>query len=259
MAYDIETTITIVILASLSIVYIYLLCSPSQPRVPPPNRPFILQKSIFAKETFDAVQQAMKEAKTSKYSFSKYDDFNYSSSEREFGGKGHADDFFFDGYTQDGGKYKKDHDEEKNEPIVPSSKYICQDGWISIRSEMNYKYLWMHSTEKLWMGATATIDTPLHRKSFKMIPANESCANGGWVILQEGDTKGYLLMVAKTPIYNADEWVVKVGTDNLEEAKNDTQYHFLIEEEGYVLNKRSMAFITGIIQSITFFDYHQIS
>ena len=192
----------------------------------------------------------MKDAKTtSKYSFSKYDDFNYSSkSSREFGSNGHADDFFLDGYDDqvDVKKGSKDRDEEKYEPITPSTKYKCEDGWISMRSEMNYKYLWMHSTEKLWMGATATIDTPLHRKSFKMIPANESCGNGGWVILQEGDTKGYLLMVEKTKIYVADEWVVKVGTDNLEEAKNDTRYHFLIEDEGYVLNKRSMAFITGM-------------
>ena len=250
MGIDIETTVTIVILLSLSLVYIYLLCSPSQPRVPPPNRPFILPRSIFAQDTFDAVQQAMKDAKTtSKYSFSKYDDFNYSSkSSREFGSNGHADDFFLDGYDDqvDVKKGSKDRDEEKYEPITPSTKYKCEDGWISMRSEMNYKYLWMHSTEKLWMGATATIDTPLHRKSFKMIPANESCGNGGWVILQEGDTKGYLLMVEKTKIYVADEWVVKVGTDNLEEAKNDTRYHFLIEDEGYVLNKRSMAFITGM-------------
>jgi hypothetical protein len=102
------------------------------------------------------------------------------------------------------------------------------------------------------MGATATIDTPLHRKSFKMIPANESCQNEGWVLLQEGDTKGFLLMVARTSKYAADEWVVKVGTEDLDEARNDTQYHFLIEEDGYVLNKRSMAFITGIFSYLPF-------
>ena len=247
MGIDIETSVTIVILLSLSLVYIYLLCSPSQPRVPPSNRPFILPRSIFAQDTFDVVQQSMKDAKTtSKYSFSKYDDFNYSQS-REFGSKGHADDFFLDGYEdQLDGNSSRERSEDKYEAITPSTKYKCEDGWISMRSEMNYKYLWMHSSEKLWMGATATIDTPLHRKSFKMIPANKSCENGGWVILQEGDTKGYLVMVEKTNIYVADEWVVKVGTDNLEEAKNDTRYHFLIEEEGYVLNRKSMAFITGV-------------
>mmetsp|Transcript_28150 Transcript_28150/g.38699 ORF Transcript_28150/g.38699 Transcript_28150/m.38699 type:complete len:560 (-) Transcript_28150:12-1691(-) len=247
--YDTETSVTIVILLSLSLVYIYLLFSPSQPRVPLHNRPFILKPSLFSQAAFDIVQQGLKDApSSSKYTFSKYDDFNYSfSSEMEFGSsKGsHTDDFFLDGYESQKGKDSRSGDrEESNAVVIPSSKYICQDGWISIRSEMNYKYLWMHSTEKLWMGATATIDTPLHRKSFKMIPANESCENGGWVILQEGDTKGFLFMVEKTANYNSDEWVVKIGTENVEEAKNDTQYHFLIEEAGYVLNKRSMAFVT---------------
>jgi len=232
------------------LVYIYLLFSPSQPRVPLHNRPFILKPSLFSKAAFDIVQQGLKDAQsTSKYSFSKYDDFNYSfSSEMEFGSKGgHTDDFFLDSYETQKTRSRSRDKVDTNTVIVPSLKYVCQDGWISMRSEMNYKYLWMHSTEKLWMGATATIDTPLHRKSFKMIPANQSCENGGWVILQEGDTKGFLLMVAKTENYNSDEWVVKIGTESLEEAKNDTQYHFLIEEDGYVLNKRSMAFITGTL------------
>ena len=35
------------------------------------------------------------------------------------------------------------------------------------------------------MSATATMDTPTHRKAFKMEAVEEDCRNG-WVILKEG-------------------------------------------------------------------------
>jgi hypothetical protein len=36
---------------------------------------------------------------------------------------------------------------------------------------------------------------------------------------------------------------VKVGTDGRTEALNDKQYHFLLEEEGYILNREALAFL----------------
>jgi hypothetical protein len=129
--------------------------------------------------------------------------------------------------------------------MTPSSKYRCQEnGWLAIRAEINYKYLWMHAGEHGWMGATATMDTPLHRRSFELHPVNDSCADGqGWVRLREGDSQGFLMMVSPTGEFAVDEWVVKVGSDLLNVTDADPQYHFLLEEEGYLLNRGSMAFV----------------
>ena len=40
-----------------------------------------------------------------------------------------------------------------------------------------------------------------------------------------------------------DEWVIKVSSDNRGEAISDPSYHFLLEEEGYLLNSKAMAFV----------------
>ena len=37
--------------------------------------------------------------------------------------------------------------------------------------------------------------------------------------------------------YVNDEWVVKVDSDSKTIAEMDSSYHFLIEEEGYLINK----------------------
>jgi hypothetical protein len=63
------------------------------------------------------------------------------------------------------------------------------------------------------------------------------------VMLREGDTKGFLMMVAPTGGDALDEWVVKSGKAALNETTTDQQYHFLLEEEGYMLNRGSMAFL----------------
>ena len=63
---------------------------------------------------------------------------------------------------------------------------------------------------------------------------------------------GYLMMVPpagegeETP---DDEWVIKVSSDNKAEAISDPRYHFLLEEEGYILNKKALAFINIFSQS----------
>ena len=98
----------------------------------------------------------------------------------------------------------------------------------------------------MWMAAGATIDTPMHHKSFKLSPVDANCGNGGWVVLQEGDSNGFIYMVPPNGAaegYSRDEWVVKMGTDNSSVAKNDTAYHFLVESEGFLLNRRAMAFV----------------
>lgn len=67
--------------------------------------------------------------------------------------------------------------------------------------------------------------------------------------LREGDSNGFLLMVNPTGSFAVDEWVVKIGTDSLAESLNDTQYHFLLEADGYILNRAAMAFVNVITEA----------
>ena len=66
-------------------------------------------------------------------------------------------------------KYKRTVDELKAiVPNVPDSEYWCKHSFITMRSEVNYKYLWMFGTEDYTMSATASIDTPLYLKTFEV-------------------------------------------------------------------------------------------
>jgi hypothetical protein len=135
------------------------------------------------------------------------------------------------------------------EPIVPSTNFHCDTDWMLIRSQLNYKFLWMH-TATMWMAAGATIDTPMHHKSFKMTPVDKDCKEG-WVMLQEGDSNGFIYMVPPNSAVEGfkDDWVVKIGTADETAARNSTVYHFLVENDGYLLNRRNMAFVNVISNS----------
>ena len=56
-------------------------------------------------------------------------------------------------------------------------------------------------------------------------------------------------MVKPTGTFAVDEWVVKIGTDSLVESANDTQYHFLLENDGYILNRAAVAFVNVITEA----------
>lgn len=208
---------------------------------------------------------------------------NYSSSandNNEFGSRGKRDDFFIDGYYSEKKKYDDDDDGfgrygnsfKKSLPggaIVPSTNFLCfpsmnengdqvPDTWVTVRSDLNYKFLWMHAAENLWMGATATMDTPLQRKAIQMIPLNANCSEG-WVRLREGDTDQFIYM--SIPVVNttvADEWVIKLGVSNEEETINDTRYHFLFEKDGYILNRGIFHHFLTILKVIHNF-LHQVT
>lgn len=254
-----EAFAIISILIVLILIYVYLLMSPSQPRVPPKPRNFVIQRE--SKEKYQEFLKSFQQSQSSSYdkwegwgSYSNhssngrgyYDDvwgeYNRNSS---WGGEGQPDDFFLDPYKID----KDDEDDKLSKPIVPSTKYRCQSGWVTIRSELNYKYLWMHSNENLWMGASASMDTPLHRKAFEMVPVHSNCSDG-WLRLREGDSQGFVMMVPPTGNYSSEEWVIKVGSANNELTDLDERYHFLLEEEGYVLNRGApMAFVNVMADS----------
>ena len=245
-----ENMLTIGILGTLASIYVYLLLSPSQPHLSVKPRNFVIQRDT--KEAFKIFYDAFEKSKSPRYE-TRGQESNYSheSSSKEWGSKGGADDFFWDAYKDDTFSDR----EKKNSsftvevgPNVPSISYTCVKGWLSIRAEINYKYLWMHAGENGWMGATATMDTPLHRKSYEMVPVLDSC-EGGWVRLREADSPGFLMMIGPSGDYAIDEWVVKVGSSLLNETAADLRYHFLIENEGYLLNRGSMAFVNVLPQA----------
>ena len=167
------------------------------------------------------------------------------------------DDFMLVGHADQMQRARDARNEESldlpTEPIEPSEHYTCGDSWVVARSGMNYKYLWMHQNYN-WMSATGTMDTPLHHRSFKMHPVSPDCAEGGWVLLQEGDSKGFIRMVPPQESA-AEAWVVKIASDNIIEALNDTTYHFLLEKDeqdessGYILNRGNMAFVNVMADS----------
>lgn len=241
-----ENMITIAILGTVASIYIYLLVSPSQPHLLARPRNFVLHR-----DTLEAYKLFYENFKKDQYpSYESWGQSgNFSSTDLsygEWGTKGEKDDFFMNDYKDDTFRNSSDSRGEVAEvphgPNVPSDQYRCGEGWLSIRAEINFKYLWMHTGENEWMGATATMDTPLHRRSYEMLPVNKTC-EGGWLRLREADSPGFLMMVPPTTSFEIDEWVVKVGSSLLNETESDERYHFLLEEEGYLLNKGSMAFV----------------
>jgi hypothetical protein len=234
-----ENWITIAILGVLASIYIYLLLSPSQPHLASATRNFVIQKDT--KAAYTLFYDSFKKGKSSSFDLWGADgNYSYTNSNKEWGKIGEKDDFFLTGYEKD--YPTRSPTAESTGPIIPSTFYRCSEGWLTIRAEINYKYLWMHTGENGWMGATATMDTPLHRRSYQMVPVTDSCENG-WLRLREGDSDGFLMMVAPTGVFALDEWVVKVGSSLLNETATDERYHFLLEEAGYLLNKGSMAFV----------------
>lgn len=300
--YDLENKITITILFALTGVYLYLLLSPSQPHLP--TNPLNVVITRDSQAAYDEFMKGLRDYESLgqyKYEGNFVDDkFNYSgsgsfeSSWEEWAAlrgssQEQRDDFFLDpseaGLNKYGGSGSGSgigeggYDDDQNiEVITPSSDFLCVTGWLTIRSQVNYKYLWMHGNEQQWMGASATMDTPMHRKTFYIQPVYPNCQDSqsqnrsGWSVLREGDSKSFIQLISPnhttarhvtdnssnqdssldhitTSIYSSEMWVVKLGTENLEEALSDPSYHFLLESDGFVLHRESLAFINVIPES----------
>ncbi|MCL4416424.1 MAG: hypothetical protein M1365_06985 [Actinobacteria bacterium] len=236
---DFETKATLLILIALCSIYIYLLVSPNQPHLPAHPINVVIQRDSL--ENFNKFMQEYKEYhyayENYNYTDDKLENYNYTGS--EWGSSGMHDDFFLD--TEDPRESIEDF-----EPIVPSKNVLCEDVYITLRSELNYKYLWVLGVEKHRMAATATMDTPLHHRSFHVIPVDPSCSNGGWVLLKETDSDKFIKLISpnRTTLDNNDAWVITLGSNDSSNAFSDNAYHFLIENEGYILNKDVMGFIT---------------
>lgn len=210
--YDKESIATIIVLLSLIAVYCYLLFSPTQPHLDALERNFII-KADTASQFRDfqrgdtAASSALGGASEYGAIYSgqsgggvggfddrefdhKYDDFDrkvlQGKAKGGYGGE-EGDDFFLRPDMLQLQQQQQLQDVELK-PIVPSSSYHCFDGWMLARSELNHKFLWMHQNLN-WMSAAATMDTPLHHRAFHMIPVDSQCQDGGWVLLQEGDSQ----------------------------------------------------------------------
>ena len=175
---EIENLLILLVLVVLLIINVYSITNPSADLatlVKPQH--YVISEDTAVKyksfiDEFTGSQGSYWSSSGSSGSF--YSNYNDSASNwSEWEKKNSRDDLLAYGSNQQG---------SSNEPIVPSEKFVCDKGWVSVRSEMNYKYLWMHTGDSKWMGATATIDTPLHRKAFEMVPLTENCSeSGGWV------------------------------------------------------------------------------
>ena len=138
MAQSMENSFVIMGLSVLIIVYMYLLLSPSQPRVPKIPRNFVISRNT--KESFDKFMKEYRDSMNWTYSYrndfesgSWNSSFEYSDREfSEFGNAEGHDDFFLD-RTDD----RQVSGKSSSIPNTPSEKFRCQQGWVSMRSELS--------------------------------------------------------------------------------------------------------------------------
>lgn len=272
-----ENEAIFIVLAALCIIYSYIIAT-SEVQTPIghnfvlprcdiiANRVFTLSDKRFdcsdTKADFDAFVRKKKEVESPSWEEA---DWPNTFKEEPFGGGGNwmdpderkepfganegrlDDDFFFD----PGVMGQKNQAAGKLEPEIdePSDHFLCRQGWATFRSNTNFKYLWMHGEMDIMMSSTATMDSPLHRRAFEIFPVDPSCGGGGYVRLREGDSKGFVYMVAPNGSFVADEWTVRIGTSSDEESLLDGKYHFVLEMDGYVFNKAAKAFLNVMPQS----------
>jgi hypothetical protein len=255
-----ESTLTQYVILIAIALYIYILVGPSKTEVPK-YTPFILETvtsdkfAEFVRESRQYRGEEITVGGGGDYGSDPWDSLGTteSGSESSFGSESGSefhknkdeDDFYLktnilsskDGERQDAPKVI---------PIIPSSEYFCLHAWVAFRSELNYKFLWMHDKDTSWMSATAPLDTGLHHKAFEMVPVNRNCTQGqGWVKLRAYDNSGFVAM--NGPSTNSDStWVVQIKSKDEHVADVNKDYHFRLEKDGYILNRGAMAFVNII-------------
>lgn len=223
-----ENFVAVVVLTCLSIIYLYILTTPDKQ----PIVPFLQRRFVIPEDTEASFEKFLNTYRASR-------DGNINGGMEE-GLDGMTDDFYFKpaGYTE------KHINEYEHTPNIPSDKYVCQVSWVSIRAESNYKYLWLHGNSEQHLSATASQETPLHQRSFKMNPVHSDCSDGGYVTLQSvEDDKSFLYMKSNATDVEKKGWVVKLAEVSPMEVSDDSRFHFLFEESGFLLNKGGMSFV----------------
>ena len=228
-----ENFIAVVVLTILSIVYLYILYTPDDQSV----KPFLERRFVIPEDTEATFEKFLQSHTT-----------DGKSSEEDRWGKennGLTDDFYFKppGYSDK----QSSVSEYDHSPNVPSEKYLCKESWVTIRAEANYKYLWLFGNSDLKLSATASQETPLHLRSFKMTPVFSDCSEGGYVTLQSVDGEKENSYVYMNAVSDRSEskggWFVQQMHISPQYLKNDYRYHFLFEEGGFILNRGGMAFV----------------
>ena len=164
-------------------------------------------------------------------------------------GEKEEDDFYMKtgltGGVAEGGAAYSSMERPKRVPLTPSTDVYCRAGWVAFRSELNFKFLWMHDKDTKFMSATAPYDTGLHHKAFATEPVDPDCKDGGWVKLRTYNHDGYVAM--NSPTSNSDNtWVVEVKGKDESVASTNHDYHFLLEKDGYLINRGAMATVNVI-------------
>ena len=264
-----ESDVTQVVILVAIALYVYILAGPTRTRVPKYS-PFILED--FTQAQFDEFLGQVRGygeggSSSSNGGGSSGDAYGGGSGDTGTGtgmqgfkgGPRDDDDFFFKGQGATQGGVGEGGWAGQNEfpneprtpppPLVPSSDFYCRRGWVSFRSELNYKFLWMHDKDTTWMSATAPLDTGLHHRAFETIPVGQNCSaeggGAGWVKLRAHDHSGFVAM--NGPATNSDStWVVQVKSEDEHTADNNVDYHFLLEKDGYLVNKGAMAMVNVI-------------
>ena len=288
MNIDIENTILILILLILISIYLYILFNSKQNNLNNISQYYKYKRYhnyIIPEDNYEHFKLFLKnnnDIKTNQMESNKYwENYPYNNKDKDMINR---DDFFLhDVNVKDHiyhGEEEDQHEKIKTEedllqPVIPSTNYYCdnQYQWVLIRSQMNYKFLWMHTSD-MFMSATGTHDTPIHHISFHFSSIDPNCHSNsnsnynssittssfsssvdksndnttsnddninGWMLLQEGDSEKYIHMILSTE--KVDPYVIKLGTDDINIAKEDISYHFLLEKEGYILNKGTMGFL----------------
>ena len=91
MAYDLESSATILVLLALISIYLYILLAPSLPHLPPRTRNFVIPD-----DTLENFNNFIKGGNEWKYTDDFSSAFNYSGSNSGFG-NAHDDFFLFEG------------------------------------------------------------------------------------------------------------------------------------------------------------------
>lgn len=172
-----------------------------------------------------------------------YDDFNARPpSGKEYTILDRDDDFFL---TSSSYQKKKRGTPPPNQP---SPEVICKAGFVKIRSEYNYKYMWMLSDAQnnLYMDSSATFETSDHLTAFEVTPVSKSCSEGGWIVMKAPNSDLFVYMAGPHLNETGYEWMLRAGTSEMSLALAREEYWFLFEKAGYLLNKGSMAFVNNI-------------
>lgn len=258
MAYEDWGIVGVLVIVNL--IYVYILLFPNQKLAYNAN----LIRVVLPQDTNESFYKFIKEHtyESSNSLFERPYTLDDYTSQRNITykdwGKSKHDDFLLNKDDYGALLNKNENENENNanrkdskEILIPSKEYLCRDGWIVIRSDLNYKYLWSHADENYWLGATATMETPVFRKAYHTIPiiSNDCISSDGWILLKTGDSDAFVRMVLPNNSYALDEWVVKPGTKDIIQAKNDTSYHFLLEKQGYIMNRGSQSFLNVISEA----------